>query len=71
MSERLSDYLTPRQLADEFGLVAGTLANLRYKGGGPVFVRAGRRILYKRSDVIAWLDSNRFERTDVRAKAGA
>ena len=64
-----TDYLTPTQVADEFGFNTGTLGNLRHKGGGPVFVRAGRRILYKRADIVAYLDSNRFSRTDTRVDA--
>lgn len=40
------------------------LANWRYRGNGPRFVKVGSRVLYRRSDVTAWLDENTKTRTD-------
>jgi hypothetical protein len=65
----MDGYMTPRQLATELGLSVGTLANMRYRGTGPVFVKAGQIIRYKRADVQAWLDGNRHTRTDTRIGA--
>lgn len=37
---------------------------LRHKGGGPRYVKIGRKVYYRLADVRAWLDSNVYERTD-------
>jgi predicted DNA-binding transcriptional regulator AlpA len=45
------------QLADYVGIATQTLARWATEGKGPKFVRAGGRVLYRRDDVTAWLDS--------------
>jgi len=55
---------TDRVITDNFreptaaaylGQSARTLRNLRLKGGGPVFLKLGRIVLYRRSDLDRWL----------------
>jgi excisionase family DNA binding protein len=36
---------------------AGTLANWRWMGSGPPFLRIGRHVRYRRSDVEEWIDA--------------
>ena len=36
---------------------AGTLANWRWMGTGPRFLRVGRHVRYRRTDVEAWIDA--------------
>lgn len=38
-------------------LPEGTIRYLRYEGRGPRGVKLGRRVMYRKSDVIAWIDS--------------
>jgi len=64
----MNDLLTPDQLADEWGIPVQTLAQWRYLGKGPAFVRLGRKIRYRRPDLNAYLESQRRTRTDVRAE---
>jgi hypothetical protein len=45
------------------GLSVQRLAKFRLFGGGPEFVKAGRSILYRRSDLDAWLNANRRRST--------
>ena len=43
---------------------ASTLAKLRVYGGGPAFLKLGRRtVVYERSALDSWLNSRRFEST--------
>jgi len=35
-----------------------TLAVKRVRGGGPLYLKAGRRVLYRPSDLRAWADRN-------------
>jgi hypothetical protein len=50
------------------GVAAATLAKMRCMGGSPVFVKAGRKILYRREDLIAWLSARRVRNTSEAAK---
>src|SRR4051794_38724568 len=47
--------LTEVQAADFLNLSVRTLQAWRIKIAGPRFVRAGRAIRYRRSDLIAWI----------------
>jgi len=59
-------YLTPAMVAMMVpGLTTGNLAQLRYEGRGPKFLKpTPRTVVYRRRDVIVWL--NEHERTTTR-----
>jgi len=54
----LDEMLTPRQVADYFGTSEAVLAQERYRGIGPTYVRLGRRIRYRARDIADYLDRN-------------
>lgn len=54
----LAQLITPRQLSDYLGVPTGTLANWRYQGQGPPFVKVGRQVRYRSDDLDLWLRSN-------------
>jgi len=39
------------------GLAPSTLAKLRLNGSGPIYCKLGRRVVYRRDDLEAWLES--------------
>lgn len=39
------------------GLSVSTLAKLRLSGNGPAYCKLGRRVVYRREDLDAWLES--------------
>lgn len=51
------DLMTPKEVAAMLRTTEGSLATRRNRGTGPKFLRAGRRILYSRADVVAWLQA--------------
>ncbi|SON63399.1 hypothetical protein MSIMFI_04929 [Mycobacterium simulans] len=55
---KLDELLTPQQVADYRGTTVAVLAQERHKGTGPRFIRDGRRIRYRASDIRAYLDAN-------------
>ena len=55
------------EAADYCGSSASTFEKLRLFGGGPRFVKLGRRVVYDPSDLDAWLDANRRKSTSDRA----
>lgn len=50
--------LTAGQAAKVLGLAASTLAKLRLIGNGPAYCKLGRRVVYRREDLDAWLESH-------------
>ena len=51
-------YLTAREAACYLRLSLSTLAKYRVSGGGPAYVKAGRKILYRRADLDAWMTAH-------------
>lgn len=45
------------------GLSVSTLNKLRVFGGGPVFLKLGRRVVYDLADLDAWLSTKRRRST--------
>lgn len=56
----------PAQVAEFLHTTVENLAQHRYRGTGPKFIKAGRRVLYRWADVNAWLDANTAEITGRR-----
>jgi excisionase family DNA binding protein len=49
--------LNVAQAARYLGLSCSTLAKMRLNGSTPSFLKLGRRVLYRREDLDAWLAS--------------
>jgi hypothetical protein len=62
--DELPTLLTPPELARLLRTTTNSLAQDRYLGRGVPFMRHGRKVLYARADVAAYLDQNRCQRTD-------
>lgn len=56
-------YLTTGEAASYVRLSVSTLAKLRMTGGGAGFRKLGRKVLYCRADLDAWLESHRRRST--------
>jgi len=62
--------LTPKQVYAEYGFSPGTLANWRWAGIGPEFIKTpgvSGRIKYKRSVLERWLDCQTVKTGGQRA----
>ena len=55
--------VAPADLAEKLSVTIGQLAQMRYLGTGPEYVKVGTRVRYAPSDVQAWLDAQRRART--------
>jgi hypothetical protein len=62
MNERLAE---PREVADRLRVPEKTLAQWRYLGQGPQFLKVGRFVRYRWSDVETWLATQ--SRTSTRS----
>jgi hypothetical protein len=65
----LPAFLMPAELAELLRTTTNSLSQDRYLGRGVPFIRAGRRILYARADVLAYLQANTFQQSPGRAAA--
>ncbi len=59
----LADLMTPIDVSLYLGVPLGTLANWRYLGRGPAFLRVGRHVRYRAADVTAWVEAQLTDRT--------
>jgi integrase len=50
-------------LDQAFGLAVATLAKLRCLGGGPAYLKLGRKVVYRRADLADWLNARRVTNT--------
>lgn len=63
--------LSPAQVEQFFGIPTGTLANLRWRREGPRFFRSlSRKVIYKTSDIQAWLFSSPVQTRDSIGRSG-
>jgi excisionase family DNA binding protein len=53
---RSEDFETPAELAERLKIKTRTLQDWRSSGQGPSFIRVGRVIRYRKSDVEDWLN---------------
>lgn len=61
MTEEL---LPPVALAEYLGTTTGALAQMRYRGIGPRFIKLGAKaVRYSMTDVNAWLSANTMQCT--------
>jgi predicted DNA-binding transcriptional regulator AlpA len=62
--------LKAEAVANWLGTTPGALAQMRYMGKGPKFIKlGGRSIRYRSSDVSAWLDAQTRQQTGERVPA--
>ena len=57
--------LKPTEVASYLGTSVAALAQQRYQGRGPKFIKTGRLVRYRRSDIKAWLDANTHQQTSA------
>lgn len=69
MSTERDDLWSQEQTAEVVGQSVDTLRTWRHRGGGPVYVKSGRKVQYFKSDVMEWLRGNRYSRTDQKLSA--
>lgn len=55
----LSQYLTRKQLAAELGVTVRTISRWRWERKGPPAHRVAGRVLFKRADVMEWIEQQR------------
>ena len=67
MTERNTDMMNAAMAAVFTGLAVATLAKLRCLGGGPPYLKLGRKVVYRRADLADWLGARRVANTTQAA----
>jgi predicted DNA-binding transcriptional regulator AlpA len=62
-------YLTQREVAALLRISPRTLERHRFNGTGPVYIKLGRKVVYRREAIEAWAAANTF--TSTSAAGGA
>jgi predicted DNA-binding transcriptional regulator AlpA len=52
---KIQEYLDTRQAAEFTSLSVSTLTKLRLTGGGPRYLKLGRRVVYAQATLIDWM----------------
>lgn len=63
VSPLLSRGMRVRDAAKYLGIPENSLNQLRSTGGGPLYMKIGRRILYDVHDLDAWIKAKKFKST--------
>jgi len=61
--------LTPAEAAELLRTTVKSLERWRGAGGGPTYVKIGRRVAYRECDLEAWLEQQRRAHTGVTSAA--
>lgn len=56
---------TPDEAADILRTKVRTLERWRHTGGGPIFLKIGRRVVYRNDDLEQWLAQQRRAHTSA------
>lgn len=57
--------LTTNQTSALTGIAKGTLEYWRWEKRGPSFLKLGRAVRYRKSEVIAWMNSGAVQTTEA------
>lgn len=60
--------ITPENLAKRWSINTQTLSQWRWNGRGPVFLKIGRRVLYRLEDVAEFEENKRYANTSYRSE---
>lgn len=61
----MTELIPSSEMPNRFpGTTTGSWAMHRFRGTGPKFVKIGRKVFYRESDVDNWLRENTYTRTD-------
>jgi predicted DNA-binding transcriptional regulator AlpA len=55
------EFLSTGRVLAIFDIPKATLAKMRWNGTGPNYAKLGSRVLYRRSDIDAWIAANTRE----------
>jgi predicted DNA-binding transcriptional regulator AlpA len=65
-NNRNEQFLNDKQLAEMLNMKPETLKNWRWEGKGPIFIKIGRNVRYRMSDVLNYINGNvRTSTTDT------
>lgn len=62
-----TQYISPRQVEERYGITRSHLGVLRHEGKGPKYYKpTPRKVLYNEADVTEWLEASAHDGTDPK-----
>jgi predicted site-specific integrase-resolvase len=61
--------IEPIVLAERWGVTLHTLSQWRWRGGGPAFIKTGRKVHYHKKDIIEYEEQLRRTNTSISRAA--
>jgi len=71
VTEYVAAVMSPQEAARYLGLAVSTLAKMRCWGGGPEFLKFGRKVKYERKPPDDWKNQRRARGTSEAARLPA
>lgn len=65
------EWMREPRASKHVNLAGSTMAKMRLRGDGPPYSKAGRAVIYRRSDLDRWLASLRRQNTSQRTPGAA
>ena len=59
----MNKLLNAADVANLLNLSTSTLAKMRLSGNTPKYIKMGRRVAYRQSDLDAWIEAQSFQST--------
>ena len=59
----MDQLISAEDAANILNISSSTLAKMRLSGASPLYVKLGRRVAYRPSDLEAWIESQSFNST--------
>lgn len=63
--------VSPAEAAERLGIRESTLANMRWSGRGPTYVKVGGRVRYRIAEIAEYLDAQARSSTSAAATTNA
>jgi excisionase family DNA binding protein len=64
----VKELLSPRETAKYLNMGLSTVAKMRLRGNGPIYMKIGAKVIYRKTDLNAWLASKRRASTSQEEK---
>ena len=56
--------LSRKQAADFLGISPRTMEKWAVVGGGPNFLKIGKKVMFSQQDILTWIDSRKYSHTN-------
>ena len=56
----ITPLMTRKQVAEHLGVSPRTLEKFAVIGGGPVYIKIGKKVMYHQDDILNWIGGHKY-----------